>query len=86
MKRYDPQSIEPKWQEIWEKTGIFKTPDPARGSSAKSGKKQYVLDMFPYPSGDGLHLGHIKSYTPSDAFSHFQRLTGHAVLHPMGWK
>ncbi|MDP4000210.1 MAG: leucine--tRNA ligase [bacterium] len=81
MKRYDPQSIEPKWQEIWEKTGLFKTPAKPRPGTSK----QYVLDMFPYPSGDGLHLGHIKSYTPSDVFSHFQRLTGHDVLHPMGW-
>lgn len=78
MKRYEPHTIEPKWQAAWEKSGIFKTPD-------KPKHKAYVLGMFPYPSGDGLHLGHVKSYTPSDAYSHFMRFTGKDVLHPMGW-
>ncbi|MEX1113573.1 MAG: class I tRNA ligase family protein, partial [Patescibacteria group bacterium] len=78
MKRYDPQSIEPKWQRRWEETGIFTAPD-------KPGTKAYVLDMFPYPSGDGLHVGHPRGYIATDAYSHFKRLTGHDVLHPMGW-
>ncbi|MEX2043559.1 MAG: leucine--tRNA ligase [Patescibacteria group bacterium] len=78
MKRYDPQSIEPKWQEIWEKAGVFKTP-------AAPKNKQYVLDMFPYPSGDGLHTGHPRGYTATDVVSHYRRYTGHDVLHPMGW-
>ena len=79
MKRYDPQTIEPKWQEVWAKAKLWAAPDKPKSSKA------YVLDMFPYPSGDGLHLGHIKSYTPADAFSHFKRFTGHEVLHPIGW-
>ncbi|HEY8109086.1 MAG TPA: leucine--tRNA ligase [Patescibacteria group bacterium] len=78
MKRYDPQSIEPKWQEIWEKTGVFKTPDEPKD-------KQYVLDMFPYPSADGLHTGHPRGYTATDVFAHYRRFTGHDVLHPIGW-
>src|SRR5680860_502880 len=78
MKRYDPQSIEPKWQEVWEKTGIFKAP-------AKPKHKQYVLGMFPYPSADGLHVGHPRGYTATDVVAHYRRFTGHDVLHPIGW-
>lgn len=80
MKRYDPQTIEPKWQEIWATSNLWKAPDQPKATD-----KSYVLDMFPYPSADGLHLGHIKSYAPSDAYSHFMRFTGHEVLHPIGW-
>ncbi len=81
MKRYDPQSIEPKWQAIWEETGIFEAPD----RPGKPAEKSYVLDMFPYPSADGLHVGHPRPYTASDVFAHFRRYHGHDVFHPMGW-
>ena len=81
MKRYDPHAIEPKWQEVWATADLWAAPDKPKSKADKA----YVLDMFPYPSGDGLHLGHIKSYTPADAYSHFKRFTGHEVLHPIGW-
>ncbi len=79
-EKYNPAKIEPKWQKIWAGTGSFKTPDQV---SPK--EKKYVLDMFPYPSGDGLHVGHVESYTASDIVARFSRMQGKKVLHPMGW-
>jgi leucyl-tRNA synthetase len=80
--RYDPAAIEPKWQAFWEQDRTFATPDvlaePGR-------KKAYVLDMFPYPSGAGLHVGHPEGYTATDIYARYLRSTGVAVLHPMGW-
>ncbi|MFA5832876.1 MAG: leucine--tRNA ligase [Bacteroidota bacterium] len=71
--------IEKKWQEYWEKHQTYKTvEDPSK-------KKLFVLDMFPYPSGAGLHVGHPEGYTATDIFTRFQRLNGVNVLHPMGW-
>ncbi len=76
---YDPQSIEPKWQEYWQDNGVYKvTEDTAR-------PKYYCLDMFPYPSGAGLHVGHPRGYVASDVFSRFKRMQGFNVLHPMGF-
>ena len=76
---YDPSKIEPKWQKVWLKNKTFKA-DP------KSKKpKHYVLDMFPYPSGAGLHVGHPEGYTATDIISRYLRMKGHEVLHPMGW-
>lgn len=79
MPRYNPAQIEPFWQAHWEKEKTFKTPD------LPEGKKRYVLDMFPYPSGDGLHVGHPEGYTATDIVSRFARLRGETVLHPMGF-
>lgn len=79
MKEYDHKKIEAKWQKIWEKAGIYKSRENAKKP------KKYVLDMFPYPSGDGLHVGHPKGYIATDVFSRHARMQGHEVLHPMGW-
>ncbi|MDF1855715.1 MAG: leucine--tRNA ligase [Pseudooceanicola sp.] len=78
MTRYDPATIEAKWQEAWEDAGIFRAErDPSR-------PKYYVLEMFPYPSGR-IHIGHVRNYTMGDVVARFKRATGHNVLHPMGF-
>ncbi len=76
---YDPKKIEKKWQGVWAKKKLYKTPEKA------GRKKCYVLDMFPYPSGDGLHVGHPKGYIATDVYSRWKRMNGASVLHPMGW-
>lgn len=73
------QNIDKKWQKIWEKEKTFKTKE------IENKKKYYVLDMFPYPSGVGLHMGHLVGYTCTDVISRLKRLEGYNVLHPMGW-
>ena len=77
---YVPAQIEKKWQQFWVSDKTFKTPQP---DPAKP--KYYALDMFPYPSGDGLHVGHPEGYTATDITSRFKRMRGFNVLHPMGW-
>ncbi len=79
MPRYNPNEIEPRWQTYWEENRVFATPE------MPGDKKRYVLDMFPYPSGDGLHVGHPEGYTATDIVSRFARLRGESVLHPMGF-
>ena len=76
---YNHQSIEKKWQNFWAEHQTFKT------STSSDKPKYYVLDMFPYPSGAGLHVGHPLGYIASDIFSRFKRLKGYNVLHPMGY-
>ena len=81
--RYNPAEIEPKWQRIWEDREVFHTPNDLDALRKKP--KYYVLDMFPYPSGAGLHVGHAEGYTATDVVARFKRMTGHHVLHPFGW-
>lgn len=76
---YDFKTLEAKWQGEWQKTQAW------RVTEQDQGKKMYVLDMFPYPSGDGLHVGHAKVYTASDIVARYLRMRGYAVLHPTGW-
>ncbi len=77
--KYDHTAIEKKWQDAWAESGLYKTSDDP------SKKKTFVLDMFPYPSGEGLHVGHPKGYIATDIYSRHMRMRGHNVLHPMGW-
>jgi leucyl-tRNA synthetase len=80
MEKYNPQEIERKWQKYWEEhPELYITQDDF------DKEKQYILDMFPYPSGEGLHVGHVESYTATDIISRFLRMNGKNVLHPQGW-
>ncbi len=79
QNNYDHKKIEGKWQKKWEEEDIYKSED------FSDKPKCYVLDMFPYPSGDGLHVGHVEGYSASDIYSRYKRMNGFNVLHPMGW-
>ncbi|MBF0845186.1 class I tRNA ligase family protein, partial [Streptococcus danieliae] len=79
MSFYNHKEIEPKWQQFWAENETFKT-----GTDADK-PKFYALDMFPYPSGAGLHVGHPEGYTATDILSRYKRAQGYNVLHPMGW-
>lgn len=77
--KYNHKEIEGKWRAIWDASGLYRAPE----NSDKP--KKYVLDMFPYPSGEGLHVGHPKGYIATDVYSRMKRMQGFNVLHPMGW-
>jgi leucyl-tRNA synthetase len=76
---YDHRSIEPRWQKYWQENATF------RAQRRSGAPKLYVLDMFPYPSGSGLHVGHPEGYTATDIIARYKRMRGFDVLHPMGW-
>jgi leucyl-tRNA synthetase len=78
--KYDHASIEKKWQKRWKEEGVYRTPD-----ALSNDKKAYILDMFPYPSGQGLHVGHPKGYIATDIIARKKMMEGYDVLHPMGW-
>lgn len=84
MKPYDHKKIEKKLQKQWQENGVYKTLS-AKSAKAKKLKPYYVLDMFPYPSGAGLHVGHPRGYIASDVFARMKRMHGYNVLHPMGF-
>ncbi len=77
-KEYKPREVEERWQRFWEEIKLFKAPD-------KPKNKYYVLEMFPYPSGRDLHMGHLKNYAIGDAVARIKMMEGYEVLHPMGW-
>jgi leucyl-tRNA synthetase len=80
MPRYDAKRIEARWQQFWDEHATFKAAEPSDDTD-----KMYVLDMFPYPSGSGLHVGHPEGYTATDIVCRYARMNGKNVLHPMGW-
>lgn len=79
-REYDHQTIEQKWQQVWADQQTYQTIKPS-----KQHPKRYLLSMFPYPSGDGLHVGHVEGYTGTDVLARYYRMNGDAVFHPMGW-
>src|SRR5216117_1453109 len=79
MPSYNPKDIEPRWQRYWDEHKTFRTPD------LSDKPKFYILDMFPYPSGAGLHVCHPEGYTATDILARYRRMRGMHVLHPMGW-
>ena len=78
MQQYNPQKIEKKWQKVWRRRKAHQT-------DLESKKPYYCLDMFPYPSGEGLHVGHWRGYVLSDVWSRYKKMQGYDILHPMGW-
>jgi leucyl-tRNA synthetase len=79
MSKYNPQKIEKKWQKAWEKQNLYQAEDFSKKP------KKYIMVEFPYPSGDGLHVGHVRSYSALDALARKKRMEGYNVLYPMGW-
>ena len=85
MSKYDFQEIEARWQRTWDEEGTYRVPNPGDVRFDDTKPKKYILDMFPYPSGAGLHVGHPLGYIGTDIFSRYHRMQGANVLHPMGF-
>lgn len=84
-KQFPFSEFEPKWQHHWVESQAFHARNPGDPGFDASRPKYFILDMFPYPSGDGLHVGHVEGYTATDILARFHRMRGYNVLHPMGW-
>jgi len=84
LKKYEPQEIEPKWQRVWEEARAFNVPNPRPGEPAPE-RHFYQLEMLPYPSANGIHMGHVLNYTMGDVVTHVRRRSGWSVVRPMGW-
>src|SRR6201995_4400169 len=83
--KYTPSEVETKWQEVWEREQLFCVPNPGEANFDPKKPKYYVLDMFPYPSGEGLHVGHPLGYIATDVYARYYRMTGRNVLHALGF-
>jgi leucyl-tRNA synthetase len=84
MERYEPHEVEAKWQRVWEEARAFNVPNPGPGE-ADGERHWYQLEMLPYPSGNGMHMGHVLNYTMGDVITHVRRRSGWTVVRPMGW-
>ena len=84
LEKYEPETIERRWQRVWEDEQTFHTPNPGADAPAAV-RHWYQLEMLPYPSGNGIHMGHVLNYTMGDVLTHYRRRTGWTVLRPMGW-
>jgi leucyl-tRNA synthetase len=84
MDRYEPEQIEPKWQRVWADARAFNVPNPEPGAPPDD-THWYQLEMLPYPSGNGMHMGHVLNYTMGDVITHMRRRSGWTVVRPMGW-